>query len=275
MRLLFLSYFLPLVLCCTNPSTDACASAVSVSGQAFCATYTTKSNTATTSLPAWAAACSNKPSKISSVCTCFATAKASTTTAVRIILPIFCTRLIRIYQPTTLKTTTAASTSTTATKVTTVTSASGGSGSGTACTVTAYASISAAVASCTNIILSGISAPASSSIDLSKLKTGAAVTFAGKTTFGTTSDSDFNPIVISGTDITVTGASGHIIDGNGQAYWDGLGSNGGVDKYFTIKMELTDIFTDFSYRPDHFIVAKKLYNAVFSNLNIQNWPVHW
>lgn len=29
-----------------------------------------------------------------------------------------------------------------------------------------------------------------------------------------------------------------------------------------------------SIRPDHFIVAKNLKNAVFSNLNIKNWPVH-
>jgi hypothetical protein len=37
--------------------------------------------------------------------------------------------------------------------------------------------------------------------------------------------------VISGTDITITGASGHVIQGNGEAYWDGEGSNGGQDKY--------------------------------------------
>jgi polygalacturonase len=31
--------------------------------------------------------------------------------------------------------------------------------------------------------------------------------------------------VISGSGITITGAPGHVIDGNGQAYWDGEGSN--------------------------------------------------
>jgi polygalacturonase len=148
---------------------------------------------------------------------------------------------------------------------------------GAACTVTAYASISSAVASCTNIVLSGISAPASSTINLASLQTGTTVTFAGKTvssigslrqngfthetnqygqTFGYTEDSDFDPIVIGGTDITITGASGHVIDGNGQAYWDGQGSNGGTDK------------------PDHFIVVNKVVNAKITNLNIQNWPTH-
>ncbi|KAH6657882.1 endopolygalacturonase [Truncatella angustata] len=125
-----------------------------------------------------------------------------------------------------------------------------------ACTVTAYADISSAVASCTDIVLSGISAPASSTIDLSALQTGTTVTFAGTTSFGTTADSDFDPMIISGHDITITGAEGHVIDGNGAAYWDGEGSNGGSDK------------------PDHFIVVKKVYNGKITNLNIQNWPTH-
>jgi polygalacturonase len=37
-------------------------------------------------------------------------------------------------------------------------------------------------------------------------------------------------IEIGGKEITVEGAPGHIIDGNGPAWWDGIGSNGGVDK---------------------------------------------
>ncbi|KIN02317.1 glycoside hydrolase family 28 protein [Oidiodendron maius Zn] len=242
MRLtIILGAIVPLALGCTNPKTDPCASNVVNSGLAFCATYTTTVNTATTGLPAWASACSDKPSKISSVCSCFATATVP---------------------PTTLQTSTKTSTSSPVTAPTGPVStanpptATGGAGGGTPCTVTAYASISSAVASCSSIILSGISAPASSSIDLSKLKTGARVAFAGKTTFGTTKSDSFNPIVISGTDVTITGESGHVIDGNGQAYWDGQGSNGGTDK------------------PDHFIVAKDLTNAVISNLYIQNYPVH-
>lgn len=49
------------------------------------------------------------------------------------------------------------------------------------CTVTAYASISAAVKACSNIVLSNISAPPSSTIDLQNLQTGAVVSFAGTT----------------------------------------------------------------------------------------------
>jgi polygalacturonase len=69
-------------------------------------------------------------------------------------------------------------------------------------------------------------------------------------------NSSFNPIVISGSNITVTGSLGHVIDGNGQAYWDGKGSNGGGSK------------------PNHFISVKSVRNATIHNLNIQNWPTH-
>lgn len=124
------------------------------------------------------------------------------------------------------------------------------------CTATEYAQITSVVAACSTMILSAISVPASSTLDLTGLADGSMVIFAGETTFGTTANSDFNPIEIAGTDITITGAEGAIIDGNGQAYWDGEGSNGGTDK------------------PDHFIVLDKMVNGVISNLYIQNWPTH-
>lgn len=74
-------------------------------------------------------------------------------------------------------TTTAAPTTTQA--VTTV--AADSTGSGTTCVVSEYASLSSAVESCTNIVLSDLYAPPSSTIDLQSLQTGAVVTFAGTT----------------------------------------------------------------------------------------------
>ncbi|OHE90384.1 glycosyl hydrolase family 28 [Colletotrichum orchidophilum] len=124
------------------------------------------------------------------------------------------------------------------------------------CVITKYEDIANAVKTCTAITLSNIAAPANGAIDLSDLKPGTTVTFAGTTTFAKTEDSNFDPIIISGTDITVTGAPGNVIDGNGPAYWDGQGSNGGSPK------------------PDHFIVVKKTTNSKINNLNIKNWPVH-
>ncbi|TDZ36115.1 putative endopolygalacturonase D [Colletotrichum spinosum] len=127
---------------------------------------------------------------------------------------------------------------------------------GTGCIVTQYEDIADAVSSCSDITLSNIAAPANGPIDLTKLKKGAKVVFDGTTTFATTVDKKFDPIVISGTDITITGTPGHVIEGNGAAYWDGLGSNGGGDK------------------PNHFVVVKKTTNAKIADLNIKNWPVH-
>jgi galacturan 1,4-alpha-galacturonidase len=37
-------------------------------------------------------------------------------------------------------------------------------------------------------------------------------------------------ISVSGTKITINGASGHVIDGNGAKWWDGKGGNGGKKK---------------------------------------------
>ncbi|KAF4775112.1 hypothetical protein HER10_EVM0006605 [Colletotrichum scovillei] len=127
---------------------------------------------------------------------------------------------------------------------------------GTGCVVTKYDDIANAVKTCTDITLSNIAAPSNGAIDLSKLQTGTKVTFDGTTTFADTVDSSFDPIIISGTNIVITGAPGHVIEGNGAAYWDGLGSNGGGDK------------------PNHFVVVKKTTNAKITNLNIKNWPVH-
>ncbi|KAJ7059727.1 neutral endopolygalacturonase SSPG6 [Mycena amicta] len=125
----------------------------------------------------------------------------------------------------------------------------------TTCTVTAASQVASATASCTAIVLSNLAVPSATTLNLSKLKTGTTVTFAGKTTFAFT-DWDSDLIEIGGANITIQGAAGSIIDGNGQAWWDGQGSNGGVTK------------------PDHFIVLKTTGTSVVQNLHIQNWPVH-
>ncbi|KAK9786648.1 putative Endopolygalacturonase D [Seiridium cardinale] len=282
------------VLGCSNPDTDACAGAfVSSSAEAasFCATWTAAAMTETTGVPeAFGSACGYKTKKLSTACACYVTGsvaatptssaaakttttgtlKTSTGSLIRSSAAASSVRASSVRASSAVAKTTSkvattsklASTLATSTKARATTSAAAATSAAAvaadadACTVTAYADISSAVASCTNIVLSGISAPASSTIDLQALQTGATVTFAGTTSFGYTEDSDFDPMVISGHDITITGADGHVIDGNGQSYWDGEGSNGGSDK------------------PDHFIVVKKVYNGKITNLNIQNWPTH-
>jgi polygalacturonase len=98
-----------------------------------------------------------------------------------------------------------------------------------ACYITAYSAIPAATASCTAITLDGITVPGNSTIDLSKLKTGTKVTFKGKT-FWEYFDANYPFIKVGGTNLEITAAEGAVLDGNGQSWWDGLGSNGGIAK---------------------------------------------
>ncbi|KAH0347195.1 glycoside hydrolase, partial [Aureobasidium melanogenum] len=124
------------------------------------------------------------------------------------------------------------------------------------CYVTSYSGVATAVSSCTNITLDSIAVPGNTTLDLTKLKNGTTVVFAGKTTFAY-ADANYDMIKVAGTDVTITAEKGAIIDGNGQAWWDGLGSNGGVSK------------------PNHFItVSKAVGSSVIRDLVIQNYPVH-
>jgi polygalacturonase len=97
------------------------------------------------------------------------------------------------------------------------------------CYVTEYSAIPAAVTACNSITLDGITVPGNSTINLSKLKTGSKVTFKG-TTFWGYFDANYPFIKVGGTNVEITAAKGAVLDGNGQVWWDGLGSNGGVAK---------------------------------------------
>jgi len=128
--------------------------------------------------------------------------------------------------------------------------------SSSSCTVTKFSNVAAAKASCTSITLSSIVVPSNNTLDLTGLKKGTTVTFTGTTTFEYF-DGNIDLIKIGGTDITITATPHAIIDGNGQSWWDGLGSNGGVAK------------------PNHFITVSNANGAsVIKDLYIQNWPVH-
>nr|ASM94209.1 endopolygalacturonase [Evansstolkia leycettana] len=132
-----------------------------------------------------------------------------------------------------------------------------GPGDNSECVATEYSQVVPTLAACTNVVLRDIAVPSNSALDLTSAKDNSVITFEGTTTFGFTNSSSFNPILLSGNNITITGAPGSVIDGNGQLYWDGLGSNGGVPK------------------PDHFVYIKKLNKgSVIENLHIRNWPVH-
>lgn len=81
------------------------------------------------------------------------------------------------------------------------------------------------------------------------------VIFQGTTSFGY-KEWEGPLISVSGTDITVTGASGHVIDGNGSKWWDGKGSNGGKTK-------------------PKFFYAHSMKQSTIQGLNVKNSPVQF
>ncbi|KXL47581.1 glycoside hydrolase family 28 protein [Acidomyces richmondensis BFW] len=83
--------------------------------------------------------------------------------------------------------------------------------------------------SCSTIILSDVAVPSGVTLDLTDLNSGTHVIFEGTTSFGY-EEWDGPLVSVSGTDITVTGASGAVLDGDGSRWWDGEGSNGGKTK---------------------------------------------
>lgn len=125
----------------------------------------------------------------------------------------------------------------------------------TSCTFTNAASASKSKKSCSTIVLSDIAVPSGTTLDMTDLTKGTTVIFEGTTSFGY-KEWDGPLFSVSGTDITVKGASGHVIDGNGADWWDGEGSNGGKTK------------------PKMFY-AHSLTDSTIENLNVLNTPVQF
>lgn len=106
---------------------------------------------------------------------------------------------------------------------------------------------------CATIVLSNVAVPSGKTLDLTDLNSGTMVIFEGTTIFGYKEWA--GPLVsVSGTNITVTGADGSVLDGGGAQYWDGKGSNGGKKK-------------------PKFFYAHSLTDSVIQNIKIINSPV--
>ncbi|KAK0463966.1 glycoside hydrolase family 28 protein [Desarmillaria tabescens] len=92
---------------------------------------------------------------------------------------------------------------------------------------------------------SSISDCSSVTISAFTVASGATVTLAGDITFAKTS-TDGPLFTIDGSDITFNGA-GYKFDGNGADYWDGEGTNGGVDKpHPLLKFKGSGTYSDFT-----------------------------
>lgn len=108
-------------------------------------------------------------------------------------------------------------------------------------------------ASCSTITLKDLQVPAGTTLDLTKVKDNTKIIFEGETTFGYKEWK--GPLLsIAGTGITVEGASGSVLNGLGEKYWDTKGSNGGKTK-------------------PKFFAAHKMYNSRINNISIKNPPV--
>ncbi|RYO19800.1 Polygalacturonase [Alternaria arborescens] len=121
------------------------------------------------------------------------------------------------------------------------------------CTFSDAAAAIKGKASCTAIVIKDMTVPAGTTLDLTKLKSGTTVTFQGTTTFGY-KEWEGPLISVSGTNIKVVGASGHLIDGNGAKWWDGKGTNGGKKK-------------------PKFFYAHSMTSSSITGLNVKNTPV--
>ncbi|KAL8723973.1 MAG: hypothetical protein Q9181_007047 [Wetmoreana brouardii] len=88
-----LGFFLPLtgLAFAAKCNRDNCLRALAATptkASAFCSTYTATTNTATTAFPAYASACANSPSRVSSACSCVVTSPPSCTPSTVIQGPI-------------------------------------------------------------------------------------------------------------------------------------------------------------------------------------------
>ncbi|EFQ31501.1 glycosyl hydrolase family 28 [Colletotrichum graminicola] len=121
------------------------------------------------------------------------------------------------------------------------------------CTFTDAASAIKGKNSCQTIVLKDIAVPAGTTLDMTGLKSGTHVTFQGNTTFGYTLWT--GPLIsFSGSNIIIDGTSDHVIDCQGQRWWDGKGGNGGKVK-------------------PKFFSAQSLKNSIIRGINVLNTPV--
>ncbi|KAG7447909.1 glycoside hydrolase family 28 protein [Guyanagaster necrorhizus] len=111
------------------------------------------------------------------------------------------------------------------------------------CTVDSVDAASS-ISDCSSVTISAFTVASGDTLVLSPAD-GATVTMAGDITFAQTS-TDGPLFTIDGSDITFNGA-GYKFDGNGADYWDGEGTNGGVDKpHPLLKFKGSGTYSDFT-----------------------------
>ncbi|KAG8806635.1 hypothetical protein FRC18_006001, partial [Serendipita sp. 400] len=113
----------------------------------------------------------------------------------------------------------------------------------TSCTIKTYTD-AINLSSCTSITIAAQTVPAGQSLNVTGLKDGTTVTLSGDISFGTGVHWTGTLFTLSGGKISFNG-NGHTINGNGAYYWDGQGTNGGVDKpKYTVALKHSGTFTN-------------------------------
>ncbi|KAG5899494.1 hypothetical protein JTB14_015204 [Gonioctena quinquepunctata] len=120
------------------------------------------------------------------------------------------------------------------------------------CIIKEFSQVEAVSANCDNIVVSNLEVPAGQTLDFQFKKPGVTITFEGKTTFGFQAWA--GPLLrIQAKGITVQGAPGSVLDGQGPLYWDGKGGKG--------------------LKKPKFFKIKATGGSVFKNINLKNCPV--
>ncbi|CAG9760825.1 unnamed protein product [Ceutorhynchus assimilis] len=103
------------------------------------------------------------------------------------------------------------------------------------CLVTKFEQVFDATRNCDDISIVNLTVPSGNTLKLN-LTDGARVVFKGKTTFEYSYPWRGPLVTINGTRLTIEGEDGHIFDGQGQYYWDGLGDHGVLKpQFFTVQ----------------------------------------
>ncbi|VDC07494.1 unnamed protein product [Peniophora sp. CBMAI 1063] len=141
---------------------------------------------------------------------------------------------------------------------------------------------------CSSVTINAFTVASGDTLTISAAS-GATITLAGDVTFAKSSaegplitiDTDVSmflrvvasPYLLRHQDVTFNGA-GHVIDGNGAEYWDGEGTNGGVDKpHPFVKFKGYGTFSDFTVKnsPAQAIsVGTTGGSAVFDSVTVDN-----
>ncbi|CAH1102452.1 unnamed protein product [Psylliodes chrysocephalus] len=120
------------------------------------------------------------------------------------------------------------------------------------CIVSQFSQLKSVIRSCKYIIVSNLTVPAKTTLELNLLS-GTSLVFEGRTTFEYAEWP--GPLVkIHGDNVTIKGAPDSVLDGQGALYWDGQGGNGGKRKPKFIRIIAT--------------------NSNFEKINLINCPVH-